>query len=67
MCVCVWLRAYLASIDVVQDEVELLWGLEGVVEPHQEGVFKALQEDVPLCHDVLLLQEGERNGWKCVG
>lgn len=50
---------YLSSVDVVEDKVELLWGLEGVVQPHQEGMFQTLQQHVPLGHDVLLLQEEE--------
>ena len=45
----------LPSVDVVQNKVQLVAGLEGVVQPHQEGVRHVLQEDVPLCHDVLHL------------
>lgn len=30
---------YLPSIDVVQDEVEHVWGLEREMEPHQERML----------------------------
>ena len=48
--------AYLSSVDVVQDEIELVCGLEGVVEAHQEGMLDVLHEHTALCHDVPLLQ-----------
>lgn len=51
---------YLSPIYVVQDKVELLWGLEGVVEPNQERMFQTLQQDISLCHNVLLLMKGNR-------
>lgn len=50
--------SYLSSVDIVEDKVELLWGLEGVVQVDQEGVLQALQQDIPLGHDILLLQGG---------
>lgn len=48
-------RHYLASVDVVQHEVELVGGLEGVMKPHQERMFEVLQQNAALGHDMLLL------------
>ena len=43
----------LPSIHIVQDKVQFGARLEGVMEPHQEGVCHVLQQDIPLGHDVL--------------
>lgn len=48
---------YLSSVYIVKHKVEFLCSLEGVVEPNQKRVFQALQEDVSLSHDVLLLKK----------
>lgn len=50
-CLC----SYLSSVDIVKDKVKLLCSLKRVMEPDQERVFEALQEYIPLCHDVFLL------------
>lgn len=55
------LASYLSPVDIVEDKVELLWGLEGVVEAHQERMLQALQQHVPLCHDVLLLEDTKQH------
>lgn len=56
---------YLSPIHIVKDKVELLWGLEGVVEPDQKRVFQTLQQHISLCHDVLLLKREKRKiSWK---
>lgn len=52
-------HTHLSSVYVVQDKVELLWGLEGVVEPNQKRMFQTLQQHISLCHYVLLLK-GEK-------
>lgn len=45
----------LPTVDIVQDKVQLVAGLERVVQPHQEGVCHVLEEHVPLRHDMLHL------------
>ncbi len=50
---------YLSSVDVVEDEVEFVGALEGVVEPDEERVRHVLQQHVPLRHDVLHLRANE--------
>ncbi len=52
---------YLTPIHIVKNKVELLWGLEGVVEPNQKRVFQTLQQHISLCHNVLLLKSEKRN------
>lgn len=47
--------AYLSTIQEVQHEVELVFGLEAVVERDQERMVNVRLEDVPLCHHVLHL------------
>lgn len=49
--------ANLSAVNVIQDEIKLLCGLKGIMKAHQEGVFQALQQDIPLSHDVLLLED----------
>lgn len=51
---------YLSPIYIVEDKVEFLWGLEGVVEPNQKRVFQTFQQHISLCHNVLLLQRDKR-------
>lgn len=46
---------YLASVDVVKDEEELVLCLEGVVHGYEEGMADATHKDVALRHDVFLL------------
>lgn len=46
---------HLSTVDVVQHKVELVCGLEGVVQPHQERVLDVLHQHTALSHDVLLL------------
>mmetsp|Transcript_3187 Transcript_3187/g.3088 ORF Transcript_3187/g.3088 Transcript_3187/m.3088 type:complete len:314 (-) Transcript_3187:962-1903(-) len=57
--------AHVASVGVVEEEEELLWGLEGVFEAHDEGVL-GVGEDIPfglgvpdqvLAHDLLLVED----------
>lgn len=47
----------LSSVNVVEDEVKLLRGLKGVMKADEEGMLQALQENVSLSHDVLLLED----------
>lgn len=55
---------HLSPVDEVQDEVQLVCRLEGVMEPHQERVFHVLQQHVALCHDVFLLKRRkEQHRW----
>lgn len=60
-------HTYLSSIYIVQDKVELLWGLEGVVEPNQKRMFQTLQQHISLCHYVLLLKGEKAKKKKIVG
>lgn len=46
----------LATVDVVEDKVQFVSGLEGEVQPHQEGVLDVLHQHAALCHDMLLLE-----------
>jgi hypothetical protein len=48
--------AHLSPIDIVQHEVKLLGGLEGVAQAHEERVLHVLQQHIALCHDVVLLR-----------
>lgn len=56
------MKEELTTVDVVQDEVELVGRLEGVVETDQEWMLEVLQEDAPLGHDVFRLV-GRIRGW----
>lgn len=58
-CCRIW--AYLSTINIVQDEVQLVGGLEGVVQPHQEGMLDVLHQHTALSHDVLLLERTYRS------
>lgn len=49
--------AYLSTVDVVQHKVQLVSSLEGVVQPHQEGMLDVLHQHTALSHDMLLLEE----------
>lgn len=51
--------AHLSPVDVVQDKVQLVSSLEREVKAHQEGVFHILQENIPLRHDMLFLEQGQ--------
>ena len=64
----------LAAAHVVHDQEEVLGGLEGEVQPHDEGVVDVLQDvflgdgarDVARVHDERLgqhLRGGLRRGW----
>ncbi len=46
---------YLSTIDVIQDKIQLLRGLKGVVQADQKRVLQALEQHVPLGHYILLL------------
>lgn len=54
---------HLSAVHVVQNKVELVCGLEGVMKPHQEGMLDVLHEDAALGHDVLLLLKGRQHEW----
>ncbi len=45
----------LPSIDVIEDKVQFVRGLEGVVKTDQERMFDILHQNIPLRHDVLSL------------
>lgn len=47
---------YLSAIDVVKHKVKLVSCLEGVVQPHQEGMLDILHQHTALSHDVLMLE-----------
>lgn len=47
---------HLSTVDIVQNKVQLVCSLEGVVQPHQEGVLDVLHQHAALSHDVLLLK-----------
>lgn len=49
------MRTYLSTVDIVQNKVQLVCSLEGVVQPHQEGMLDVLHKHAALSHDVLLL------------
>lgn len=53
-------KTHLPSINVVQDEIEHVLGLEGEVKPHQERMLQPFQQNVPLDHHMLLLQSKDR-------
>lgn len=46
---------HLSAVDIVQNKVQLVCSLEGVVQPHQEGMLDVLHQHAALSHDVLLL------------
>lgn len=46
---------YLSAVDIVQNKVQLVCCLEGVMQPNQEGVLDVLHQHTALSHDVLLL------------
>lgn len=52
---------HFSSIDEIQNKVELVCGLEGVVQSHQEWMLHILQEHVALGHNVFLLKNKQRN------
>lgn len=56
MAVCI----YLSAVDIVEHKVQLVSGLEGVVKPHQEGMFDVLHQHTALGHDMLLLEGGHQ-------
>lgn len=42
----------LTTVDIVENEIQLLPGLKGIVEAHQKWMRDIFQQDVSLCHDV---------------
>ena len=48
-------NSHLSTTDVVENEVQLVLGLEAVVESHQKRVVQVFQQHVPLRHDVFSL------------
>lgn len=53
---CLEIQAYLSAVDIVENKVQLVSSLEGVVQPHQEGMLDVLHQHTALSHDVLLLE-----------
>lgn len=47
---------YLSTVNVVQHKVQFVSSLEGVVEPHQEGMLDVFHQHAALSHDMLLLR-----------
>lgn len=46
---------YLSTINIVQHKVQFVSSLEGVVEPHQEGMLDVFHQHTALSHDMFLL------------
>jgi len=44
----------LTAVDIVEDKVELLGGLERVAEADKEGVLDIMHKHVPLCYGAVL-------------
>ena len=53
---CCEILNYLSTVDIVEYKVQLVSSLEGVVQPHQEGMLDVLHQHTALSHDMLLLE-----------
>lgn len=50
-------KTHLSPVDIVENKVQLVCSLEGIVQPHQEGVLYVLHQHAALSHDVFLLNQ----------
>ena len=55
------MKEQLAAVDVIKDEIQFIDSLKAVMQPDEERVLEVLQQNVPLSHDVLLLQNKKKN------
>ena len=54
------MKEQLAAVDVIKDEIQFIDSLKAVMQPDEERVLEVLQQNVPLSHDVLLLQNKKK-------